>query len=221
MHEINQEKDMVERDNTGSTRIDTGAVTAPEQRSGSTSVPDTGASSPATAWRDRIRWGPVWAGALVVLPVFVVLQLLFFAVGWLDLGFEGGTSATVQSIVTGVLALIAFFVGGLLAGASTQWRGAEDGVLHGVLVWALSVVGILALAVIGGTSLLGPLADLAGQTAVRPQDVQIDPAQVMSTARDTAGWTALGLGLAAGAAALGGMAGSKIWPRRKDTAAAR
>ncbi len=166
--------------------------------------------------RDRVRWGPVWAGVLAVLTVFIVLQLLFFALGWLDLGFNDaeGTGAT-AGIVTGVLALIAFFVGGLLAGASTMWRGAGDGLLHGVLVWALSVLGIVAIALIGGSALLGPLAQLAGhaaQAGAQPPNVNIDPAQALITARQSAGGTALGLGLAVAAAAIGGTIGSKIWP---------
>jgi hypothetical protein len=166
--------------------------------------------------RDRVRWGPIWAGVLAVLTVFIVLQLLFFALGWLDLGFNGapGTGAT-TGIITGVLALIAFFVGGLLAGASTMWRGAGDGLLHGVLVWALSVLGILAIALIGGSALLGPLAQLAGhaaQSGAQPPNVTIDPAQALNAARQSAGATALSLGLAVAAAAIGGTIGSKIWP---------
>jgi hypothetical protein len=169
--------------------------------------------------RDRVRWGPIWAGTAIALTVFIVLQLLFFALGWLDLGRDGGDGAGVTAtIVTGVLALIAFFVGGLAAGASTMWRGAGDGVLHGVLVWALSVLGILALALIGGSALLGPLANFAAQAPDAAQSAQsIDPAQALDTARDTAGWTALGLGAAAAAAAIGGVAGSKIWPSRRET----
>jgi hypothetical protein len=82
--------------------------------------------------RDRVRWGPIWAGAAVVLTVFIVLQLLFFALGWLDLSFNGRDGSGVPAgVVTGVLALIAFFVGGLTAGASTMWRMAGDGMLHG------------------------------------------------------------------------------------------
>jgi hypothetical protein len=78
--------------------------------------------------RDRVRWGPIWAGVLAVLTVFIVLQLLFFALGWLDLGFNGaaGTGAT-AGIVTGVLALIAFFVGreqlDSFARAGHGWEG--------------------------------------------------------------------------------------------------
>ena len=173
--------------------------------------------------RDRVRWGPIWAGVVVVLTVFIVLQLLFFALGWLDLGFNNG-SGVLAGIVTGVLALIAFFVGGLTAGASTMWRNAGDGMLHGVLVWALSLLGIIALALIGGSALLGPLSNLisqapdaAGQATQAAQNASIDPVQALNTARQTAGWTALGLGAAVAAAAIGGIAGSKMWPGRKHT----
>jgi hypothetical protein len=168
--------------------------------------------------RDRVRWGPIWAGAAVVLTVFIVLQLLFFALGWLDLGINGRDgSGAAAGIVTGVLALIAFFVGGLVTGASTMWRKAGDGMLHGLLVWALSVLGILALTLIGGTALLGPLASVASQAPGAGQAAQnIDPVQALNTARDTAGWAALGLGAAAAAAAIGGIAGSKVWPSRED-----
>jgi hypothetical protein len=169
--------------------------------------------------RDRVRWGPIWAGAAVALTTFIVLQLLFFALGWLDLGLDGGDGAgRTAGVVTGVLALIAFFVGGLTAGASMMWRKAGDGMLHGVLVWALSVLGILALALIGGSALLGPLAGFASQAPDAAQAAQnVDTAQALNTARDTAGWTALGLGAAVAAAAIGGVAGSKIWPGRTNT----
>ncbi|TWF78941.1 hypothetical protein FHX44_114865 [Pseudonocardia hierapolitana] len=171
--------------------------------------------------RDRVRWGPIWAGAAVVLTVFIVLQLLFFALGWLDLGLDGRDGSGVAAgVVTGVLALIAFFVGGLTAGASTIWRTAGDGMLHGVLVWTLSVLGILALTLIGGTALLGPLASVASQAPDAAQAAQqaVDPARALDTARDTAGWAALGLGAAAAAAAVGGIAGSRLWRNREDSA---
>lgn len=169
---------------------------------------------------DRVRWGPIWAGAIVALPTFIVLQSLFFALGWLDLGLEAGASGTAASIVSGILALAAFFVGGLVAGSSAMWRSAEDGLLHGVLVWALTVVGILAFALLGGGALLGPLANIATEITnlqqLLAQDQNFDLAQALQGARQPAGWGALTLGLSAGAAALGGLVGSKIWPRRTD-----
>ena len=113
--------------------------------------------------RDRIRWGPVWAGALTTLSTYVVLQLLFFALGWLDLGFDGGGDSTVRAVVSGVLGLVAFFLGGAAAGASSLWHRANDGMVNGVVSWAVTVTALLALALIGGGALLGSLADVASQ----------------------------------------------------------
>jgi hypothetical protein len=202
-----------------------GGAQAPEQRtpaggagyrpSGAEQGPPLSGEAPVSGasevpfWRDRVRWGPVWAGVIVALAVFVVLQLFFFAVGVLGPGYGGNTTG---GIVSGVLALVSFFIGGLLAGASTVWRGAGDGLLHGVLVWALSMLGILVLALIGGSSVLGPLATLLG---AQQQGIVIDPVLVLRGARQAAGWAALGLGLSVAAAAIGGMVGSKLWPRRK------
>ncbi len=167
--------------------------------------------------RDRTRWGPIWAGALVVLTTYLVLQLLFFALGILDLGFDAGRSGTAASIVSGILALVAFFLGGVAAGASALWRAANDGLVHGVLVWALSVVGILAVALLGGGALLGSVADVATQVIDIPQQAQnpnVNPAQALQVAREAAGWAVLSLGLSVAAAALGGLLGAKIWPGR-------
>ncbi|MHA6783313.1 hypothetical protein ACVGOW_20320 [Pseudonocardia saturnea] len=184
-------------------------------------TPAGGATAqPADTGRDRVRWGPIWAGAVVVLPVFLLLQLLFFALGWLDLGYDAGGSATAAVIVGSVLGLLAFLVGGLTAAASTMWSRASDGILQGVLVWALSVVIVLVLMLIGGTVVLGPLANVLLQTSALAQgNVPVDPAQVLGTLRMSAGWAALGLGLSAGAAALGGLAGSKLWSSRRANGA--
>jgi len=169
--------------------------------------------------RDGVRWGPVWAGALITLATYLVLQLLFFALGVLDLGFGGGPGVAATTVVSGVLALVAFFVGGLVAGAAGLWTGRKEGVLQGVTVWALTVVGILAIALVGGGALLGSAADAAVQVT-GPRPAGTDSVELVRTARTTAGWSALGLGLSLLAAALGGMAGSRARPR-DDRAATR
>lgn len=163
--------------------------------------------------QDRVRWGSVWAGALVALTTFLVMQLLFFALGWLDLGFDGSNSAVATAVVSGVLALVAFFLGAVAAGSTALWRSAADGMVNGLLVWALSLTGLLLLGLLGGTALLGPLATVLSQTRLSAgAGVPIDPATAVAVARQSAGWAALGLGLAAGVAALGGMLGAKLWP---------
>jgi hypothetical protein len=93
--------------------------------------------------RDRIRWGAVWTGALTTLSTYIVLQLLFFALGWLDLGGDGGTT---RALVSAVLALVAFFLGGAAAGASALWHRAHDGMVNAVVAWAITVITLLGFA---------------------------------------------------------------------------
>jgi hypothetical protein len=160
---------------------------------------------------DRIRWGAVWTGALTTVTLYVVLQLLFFALGWLDLGNEG--SGTTTAVVSGVLALVAFFLGGMATGASALWKRANDGMVNGVVTWAATVLGLLLLAVIGGGALAGGLADVAAQSgALQNPAAGVDPATATAAARQSAGWTALALGLSVVAAAVGGSIGAKLWP---------
>lgn len=171
--------------------------------------------------RDRVRWGAVWAGVIVALPTFLLLELALFAVGGLALGLDPDESTTTAGWVTGLLALVAFFLGGLTAGASALWKGASDGLLHGILVWALSLVGILFFTLLGGGALLGPVSEvITSVSGLQQQVAQGAPAiqleQAVSTARDAAGVAVLGLGLSIAAAAIGGLLGAKMWPRGSD-----
>ena len=168
---------------------------------------------PATAMRrDGIRWGPIWAGALITLATYLVLQLLFFALGVLNVGLGGGTGAVTTTVVSGVLGLIAFFVGGLVAGVTGLWTGQREGLLQGVTMWALTVAGILAITLIGGGALLGLAADAAARMITTPAP-GVDTVAIVGAARNAAGWSALGLGLSVLAAALGGMVGSRMRPQ--------
>jgi hypothetical protein len=168
--------------------------------------------------QDRVHWGPIWAGVVVALPVYLVLQLLFFALSILDLGVNGEGQSTTTSIVSAVLALIAFFVGGVMAGSTAASRDSDEGLLHGVLTWAVGIVAILGLALLGAGAVLGNLSTVVSQSGGLQQQAgqagqaagQIDPAQALEAAQQGAGWAALALGLTVIAAAAGGMTGQKI-----------
>jgi len=162
--------------------------------------------------RDGIRWGAIWAGAVIAIATYLVLQLLFFALGLLDLGLDAQAGGVAATVVSGILALVAFFVGGLVAGAAGLWTGRKEGLLQGVAMWAVTVVGILMITLIGGGALLGSAADAAAQLT-GPRPAEADVAELTRTARDAAGWSALGLGLAVFASALGGMVGSRMRPQ--------
>lgn len=177
---------------------------------------------------DQVRWGPVWAGLIVALPTFLLGTLIFLALGVLDNGGDNVTGTT-AGIVTGLIALGAFFLGGLTAAATAMWRGLETGLLHGILVWALSIVAILTLTLLGGGAILGSAGNIASQlvspTAVTnaasgaevPQVSEADQQQAREAGKSAASYGVLGLGLTFLASAAGGLVGAKFWPRKKDS----
>ena len=77
--------------------------------------------------KDGVRWGPIWAGLLTALTTFILLELLFYSLGWLTLDPGEEDSGNSTAIVTGILALVAFFLGGLIAGATALWKGLFSG----------------------------------------------------------------------------------------------
>ncbi len=174
--------------------------------------------------QDGVRWGPIWAGLLTALTTFILLELMFYAFGWLTLDPGDNDPGTSKGLITGILALIAFFLGGLVAGATAIWKGLFSGLLHGFLVWALGVVAFIALTFFGGSALLGSFGTLTQNLGVGPQAVQSatnvtdsEANTIQSKAKDAATPAFWGLLFPLGASMLGGLIGSKIWPRRDDS----
>ena len=170
-----------------------------------------------TQRQDLVSWSAVWAGLIVTLALFLLLEFIFFALGWLT--FSQGSPGSSAGIMTAVLALVAFFLGGVTAGATSVWRDGKGGLLHGILVWALGIIGMLFLTLFGGGALFGSVADVLTQAtqirqAVEVPEVQMDEA--LGVARDSATWAVLGLVLPLVTAALGGLIGGKMGSRASD-----
>jgi hypothetical protein len=166
--------------------------------------------------RDRVRWSAVWAGLLVTVSVYIVLQLALIALGVIDVSDAESADAWWSAAA----ALVAFFVGGLTTGATAMWNGVGDGVLHGVIMWALAAVGILVLSVAVSGLTLGAL-DTGGlfETVTDDLEQAIDGAGAdvrADDAEEAASWVLLGLGAAVAAAVVGGSVGSKMWDGRDD-----
>ena len=117
----------------------------------------------ASARRDSIRWGPIWAGLITALTTFLLLQLLAIGLGLVDVGpgSDGG-----GGWVPALIGLIAFFTGGAVAGMTSAIRGAGTGLLNGFMVWALGTVLILLLSALGLGQLFGALGNVAGQVGL-------------------------------------------------------
>ena len=149
-----EEEVLVSRGSTG------GSSATGTRRYGSDSGGTNGGEDLASARRDSIRWGPIWAGLITALTTFLLLQLLAIGLGLVDVGpgSDGG-----GGWVPGLIGLIAFFTGGAVAGMTSAIRGLGSGLLNGFMVWALGTVLILLLSALGLGQLFGALGNVAGQ----------------------------------------------------------
>jgi len=164
------------------------------------------------ARRDRVRWGPVWAGIAVAIGTYLLLQLALIAVGVVELG---GTDATSDAVASAIAAVIAFFLGGVTAGATAMWRGVDDGLLHGVVLWAVGLIALIVLSVAGSGVALGSIDTTQVFDQFRTD--QVDTVQANQDAQDASGKALHGLELALAASAAGGAVGAKLWPRRDSS----
>lgn len=125
----------------------------------------------STRLYSRINWGAVIAGLVVTLALQFVLYLAGIGTGLaaLDIG-ESASGLGIGAAIWAILVpLIALFIGGMTTGRLAGVLSREDGFLHGVLTWALSLlVGVWLLgqgvgAIFGTTFRVA--GDLLGATA--------------------------------------------------------
>jgi hypothetical protein len=160
-------------------------------------------TQPVVASRDAVRWGPIWAGLITTLTIFLILVLLAYGLGL------GQASPTANAWVTGILALVAFFVGGWVAARTSQVRGSGAGLLTGFLVWALGTTLIVLLSLAGAGRLFGATGQFFGSGGqVTPGVIGATPAQIAHAIRMAAWGGFLSLVVSALAAMLGGWLGA-------------
>jgi hypothetical protein len=158
---------------------------------------------------DRIRWSAIWAGLAVALALYLFLQLALVATGIVDL--SDGTSS--DAWWSAGAALVAFLIGGMVAGATAVWRDADDGLLHGIVMWAVGLVALIVLAALGGSIALGSFD--TSNVFDQFTNADLDAAAASGDAEEAASWAIIGLTSALVASALGATMGSKMWPRRQ------
>jgi hypothetical protein len=168
-------------------------------------VMETGRDYPwySMEWRAwPVAWSAVWVGALAALAVGLVIGLVGFAIGAHESSrLMKWSNVKLLTLVFNVAgAFFAFVVGGWATARIAGIRRAEPAILHGSIVWALTVPMLVMLSVFGA-HFGGWYGGLAGTpawaTAIPP--VNPDLAEAM---RNTA--------LAALAALLIGLVGAVI-----------
>jgi hypothetical protein len=170
----------------------------------------------------QLRWGPIFAGLLTAIGIFILLTMLAVALGLQaapgteelkDMGF-------VAILVTSVIALVAFFIGGFIATWSSGVSDPGRSLVNGFLVWALWLVSVAILGAFGLGAIAGAMGDLFGQVSAPSADVEVDA--LIETLRSASWQSFLALCLTALAAALGGVVGARedlrgAWLRQAGT----
>lgn len=170
--------------------------------------------------RDRVRWGPVWAGLVSALSLFLLGNILALAIGASSIEpgvADQGTAARITGWASPILGLLSFLFGGWVAARTAAVRGTGNGVFNGFLVWALGTLLGLALAAFGLGQLFGAAGDFAGQFSglannvpdVDPQQLQQNRGRIIENIQDGAWGTFGALGLPALAASIGGALGAR------------
>jgi UPF0716 family protein affecting phage T7 exclusion len=184
--------------------------------------PDDPVLDDRTPRPDRIRWAAIWGGLVTAVAVFALLQLTFFATDAVSLDVNPSDDAeTTLPFWSGLAAVVAFLLGGLVTGASSRWRRISDGVLQGVVLWGLTTVALLLASGVAAGSLTSQLGGTFGRLAELRDDLansgSLNDSQ-LSDARDTAAAAVLLLGLMFVATIVGTVIGTKLWPRRRTPA---
>lgn len=186
---------------------------APERRA---SEPDHDRPVGVTP-RDRVRWGPVWAGLVTALTSLVILATLGLAIGVEAFGTGGELlDNDGAALAWGIgSAVVAFLLGGFVAGRSAALAGPSNAAFNGAMVGILAVAAIVVLAGMGVGNVLGALGSNLGaisdlgaavEAADAPNSNRVQNA--LETASDAAWTTFATFVIAIAVAAVGGVLGT-------------
>jgi hypothetical protein len=110
-------------------------------------------SNTSSQIRGKTDWGATWAGVFTFAAIWSTFEMLGIAL----LGSSPGPGSHMNpglAIWTIVLSLIAMYVAGHETGRLAQVAEKIDGIVHGMMMFGLSVVAMLVLAALG-TGMIG------------------------------------------------------------------
>jgi hypothetical protein len=104
-----------------------------------TAAPAVGSPDP-----QRIRWGAVFAGAVLGIALLTLLTTLWFALAY---GTGNDQIRTNLEWYVGISAIVCLFVAGLLAGWLSGVHGFGSGFFNGMTIWGLMLILTLSVGV--------------------------------------------------------------------------
>ena len=133
--------------------------------------------------QSAISWDAIWAGAAATVALLFVLLSLSAGFGlkmtphW-PVGLSAKDFTPEIGAVFVACQVVASMLGGYLAGRlRTKWLHIHDhetyfrDTAHGLLAWAVSVVGLLALGALSTPSTVAPAADLTAAEVMRAAQI--------------------------------------------------
>jgi hypothetical protein len=99
----------------------------------------------------RTSWGAIWAGVFTFAAIWAVFEALAVAI------FPVGAS-TGMEIWTVVLTVIAMYIAGLETGRLAGLSNRHDGLIHGIIMFGLSVVSAIVISTLATGVLAGTAA---------------------------------------------------------------
>jgi len=114
----------------------------------------------------RTDWGAIWSGVFTFIAIWSVFGALGLAI------FASAASPNAANPVTGmstgmgiwviVLTTVAMYIAGQASGRLAGLTNRHDGLLHGLVMFGLSVAGVIVLISIAGSTLSGGAGVNAG-----------------------------------------------------------
>jgi hypothetical protein len=116
-----------------------------------------------------VRWGAIIAGVAAGISMQLVLTLLGIATGLsaTDVNASNTGTAIGTMLWAGISMLIASFIGGYVAARMSGLKRKADGVLHGLVSWAVTTLLFVSLATSAGSSLLGGIFHTMGPSLMQ------------------------------------------------------
>src|SRR5687768_14589277 len=75
--------------------------------------------------KDRVRWGPVWAGTVTAVATYLLLEMALLGADLLDADVGSTGELPDGALLSAAAAALAFLLGGIVAGASFASRDAD------------------------------------------------------------------------------------------------
>lgn len=118
----------------------------------------------------RLSWGAVIAGTIITLMIQLALNLLGISFGLASWNPEDNAGEdtprsflTESAIWMGATTFFALFIGGWVAGHFAGVPDTTDGLLHGIMVWGVSMILTLLLLLTSVGRIVSSMSSLMGQ----------------------------------------------------------